>query len=289
LKERKKAFFSVAILFLCLALIAPADNLHSEEGNCALVVPGVNPGAGCDNVGDTCTGKWGSGTCGNLQHPLSSVVWCVCVPPGGVPPDEQETAQKMSTTDDLGDPPYALHFTVDQGAPENVATIHVSDRMGGGDFDVTGFSGSIDVLVQEHPHPDSVNLTVLSLQTTVPSFQLSDGRETGVNEITLFPDTYCGGAASIIDGGFRWVIVTEVTNDLFPSSNSIMGLGEGYGTFDFATKTVSYSSMGLDVYVLQPNIPTLSEWGMIALALLLLLIGTIVVVRMRRAAVSKAT
>ncbi|MCK4224968.1 MAG: hypothetical protein KAX39_07290 [candidate division Zixibacteria bacterium] len=303
MSKYKVVLLTVSILigyWLTYAIIASAASpsgkgmiceppAHPEAGDCDVTPYCTNPGAGCGDVGDSCTGLLGAGICVSWPHPgdWTTLIWCLCLPTGKNWKDLQEAVQKLKTTDSLGTPPYTLTFTVDETAPENIVSLHVSDSLGGGDFELTQFSGTIEVLVEEHPHADSVYLTAVSLEYTVPSFMLNNGKETGLNHITLVPNTSSGGAASMVDGGFGWQIVTLVTNDLFSASNPILGLGLGFGTFDFQTKTVTYNSTGLDIHgPIGEDIPTLTQWGLIIFGLVLIGFITYVLLRRRKAVVS---
>ncbi len=258
---------------------------HPEAGDCDVTPYCTNPGAGCGDLGDSCEGLLGAGICVSWPHPgTTTLIWCLCLPTGKTWKDLQEAVQKLKTADSLGTPPYTLTFAVDETAPGNIVSLHVSDSLGGGDFELTQFSSTIEVLVDEHPHADSVYLTVVSLESTVPSFTLNNGKETGLNHVTLVPNSSSGGAASTVDGGFRWQMVALVTNDLFPASNPILGLGLGSGTFDFQTKTVTYNSTGFDIHgPMREDIPTLPEWGLIIFGVVLLGFITWVFLKRRKA------
>lgn len=284
--DRRLSSISIATLAAMLIILAAQPCWGQKaEGDCELYTASVNPGAGCLYTETECTGLWGAGTCQNHRaSPWSLVLWCVCEPAGGIPKSAEEAAQKMSTADNLGTPPYTLVFTIDPTDPANLAELHPDASLGGGDIAITNHNGTVEVLVEAHEHPDSVYLTLLSLTSTMPSITLNNGWETGINHITMDPDNYSGGAASLIDGGFHWVQVLRITNDLFPPSNPIVGLSDGTGTFDFGTKTITYSSFGLDLHQLSTStsVPGLTWRGLAAVVLALILAGSIVILWRRR-------
>jgi len=275
----------MALTATLLVFAAHPSMGQQVEGNCELYTASVNPGAGCLYTETECTGLWGAGTCKNHRaSPWSSVLWCVCEPPTGIPKSAEEAFQKMQTANNPGPTPYTMIFTLDETDPTNLVTLTVAAELGGGDIPITSHNGTIEVLVESHEHPDSVYLTLMSLTSTMPSISLNNGMETGVNHITMDPDNYSGGAASLIDGGFHWVQVLRITNDLFPPSNPIMGLSDGTGTFDFGTKTITYSSFGMDFHQISAStaVPGLLPWGVAAVVAALLLAGSAVILWRRR-------
>lgn len=89
------------------------------------------------------------------------------------------------------------------------------------------------------------------------------------------------------DGGVIWQVIAL---DLPPAQLNYMWVVPGISTTQGRIRIymdntgVDYEDQSGDFTILVQNIPTLSEWGMIILALLLLAAGTVAIIRRQRAA-----
>lgn len=279
---RGKRAALIVLAFFCAAFVSwgPAVNADLRDnvrGDCEIQAPGS-----CKHQGWACTitvkGDAKAGKC-RSQNVMTLGAICVCEPDDGT-----SVEGTVGTTQSAGAIPLApatVTFVVLAGDADSVAL--PPDGLGEGMVEFLTGSGSITLQSSPTGDPNVDNVQVISGMFQAPSLQLPFGEWTGPNTFEMLPAGGPQGTLNRLTGEFTFWADGQVTNDLYPPSNPIPTVGEYFGTVNMATGKASFNTRTFD-YAPPRIIPTVSQWGLIVLTLLLLTGATIVFARRRKTA-----
>jgi len=231
---------TLSTLLACLLLAAPAG--AEVGGDCKLLAPQFgNPGLGCGKKGAACKIAGKAGTCTNMQRPIESLIYCVCLPAGGEVPEEVE-AKAVSATRLAPQCGQTAKLTIDQGAP-HIVDVVFPPSMGGAVRRIESFSGSFTVTTTAIPgDPNHCQIQVDSGQFVAASMTLPDGRDTGVNTYTFVPGAG-SGSLDLTTGKYTAATRGTISNALYAA---IPTSGTYRGTVDFASGSITIDTTTLD-------------------------------------------
>jgi len=233
--------------------VVPISEARAElGGDCAL--QGGIQGLGCSSTskGKPCKIAGKAGTCTDMKRPISSLVFCVCLPANGEVPEEVEGKAVSSSGLDksCGN---TVTFTADKSSPQ-VVDIALPRNLGGEVVHLATYEGSFTV--QTEPidgNPNACAITLVEGEMTTPSFVLPNGTETGPNTFRF--GAPISGQVDLVTGTYTAAARGSITNDLF---NGLPTEGIYRGKVDFATGTITLDSTTLDA---APSTPVVQSVG----------------------------
>jgi hypothetical protein len=235
--------------------VVPISEARAELGGDCAVEGRLNPGLGCSSTskGKPCTIAGKAGTCTNMRRPISSLIYCVCLPADGKVPEEVEGKAVSSSGLDKSCGNTVV-FTVDKSSPQ-VLDIALPRNLGGEVVHLETYEGSFTV--QTEPidgNPNACAITLVEGEMTTPSFVLPNGTATGPNTFRF--GTPISGQVDLVTGAYTAAARGSITNNLF---SGLPTEGIYRGKVDFATGTITIDSTTLDA--VPPSTPVSQPVG----------------------------
>ncbi len=250
LKGMEKKMYSL-ILLLAIGVMwnrVTWAEVRGDSLECRTLVqdelPDVNPDSGCaiGVPGRSCIIKGLAGVCREIPVPLSSLVGCVCVPPGTKPEESEGTASAG------GSIPASCNetrvFTVNTGLPQSIL-VTLPDEYGGGMKVLNYFTGVFNVSTQPiSGEPNLCNIVINSGIFNAPSFELADSTPTGENTFTFVYPALSSGTLNLITGEYQAEASGRIVNSLYPAGIPTRGVYRGI--VNFAEGSVTFDSTTID-------------------------------------------
>lgn len=251
--ERKKAQLAVSsgrgrrslawLLSTGLCLLLNPGAQAELKGDCTLLAPNFgNPGLGCANQGAACTINGAAGKCTNMRRPISSLIYCVCSPDGTKVPEEVEAkaVARAALPKACG---FTAIFDIDESAP-HIVDIAFPRGMGKKVVRLEAFSGSFTVkTIPLADDPTQCQIAIDSGEFVAPSFDLPDGRSSGLNIYTFASDNSASGTVDLSTGKYNLAANGRISNGLY---SELPTLGTYRGTVDFDAGTITIDTTTLD-------------------------------------------
>ncbi|MBW8038988.1 MAG: IPTL-CTERM sorting domain-containing protein [Planctomycetes bacterium] len=273
----------VITAYLCVFATQPAMGHKSNPGTCAWSKPLL--WKTCDNPGAACTITYDDtpypGTCVTHQEHSIPVPHCFCLPNDANYAEDVTDGHSVpypEAPNSIPSAPATMTFVISPGPTGSYAFL--PPRFGGGTVNVTSFSGEVTMRLIPTGDANIDQIEVVDGAIIAPSVVLPNGQSTGVNLFEFIGPGTSLGVLNRTTGEFYFPAKGQITNDLFPAGRPIETLGDYSGTVDMMTGEADFDTSTIDT-IPPPltSVPTVSNWGLLMMALLLLTAGAIVIRR----------